>query len=180
MSDAKRSELLAKGSFLQLILYGYSYRRKYAMVVHTTKVEEESKTGLSILCTKDHQDYINKHIIKKMETLTSGLATNPSSFCQSFFSPVAITNRSETLTKHIEQCSVPDISSLQVPSLVQLQKQTQKIAALYIEECMMEMEDEETKDEKESKEEVLAPTSKLDFDANYQRWSKFLIIDPSL
>jgi hypothetical protein len=51
VSDAKRSELLAKGSFLQLILYGYSYRRKYAMVVHTTKVEEERKTGLSILCT---------------------------------------------------------------------------------------------------------------------------------
>ena len=39
----------------------------------------------------------------------------------------------------------------------------------------------ETKDEKESKEEVLAPKSTFDFDASYQRWSEFLVtVDPSL
>merc|ERR1712166_1001673 len=37
VSDAKRTKLLDKGSFFQLILYGASYKRNYAVVIHNSK-----------------------------------------------------------------------------------------------------------------------------------------------
>ena len=163
VSDAKRTKLLDKGSFLQLILYGVSYKRNYAVVIHNSK----SKVCLSVLCMKDHQKFIKERVIQPMQMVTNGLATNPGSFVRAFFSPAAVTERCQRLTQHIEQCPVPDISSLQMPCLVQLQEQTQEAAKSKI-----------ISNGLKSEEKMLMPTSQLKKKSEkYQRWSKFLVME---
>ena len=162
VSDAKRTKLLDKGSFLQLILYGASYKRNYAVVIHNSK----SKVCLSVLCMKDHQKFIKERVIQPMQMVTNGLATNPGSFVRAFFSPAAVTERCQRLTQHIEQCPVPDISSLQMPCLVQLQEQTQEAAKSKI-----------ISNGLKSEEKMLMPTSQLKKSEKYQRWSKFLVME---
>merc|ERR1712166_931948 len=74
-SDAKRTKLLDKGSFLQLILYGASYKRNYAVVIHNSK----STVCLSFLCMKDHQKFIKERVIQpniSTKTVTSASKKN--------------------------------------------------------------------------------------------------------
>ena len=115
---------------------------------------------------KDHQKFIKERVIQPMQIVTNGLATNPGSFVRAFFSPAAVTKRCQRLTQHIEQCPVPDISSLQMPCLVQLQEQTQEAAKSKIISKMNGF-----------KKEVLMPTSQLKKSEKYQRWSKFLVME---
>ena len=162
VSDAKRTDILDKGSFLQLMLYGFSYQRDFAMVAHTSR----KKICLSVLNMSDHRSYLHSHIIKNMEKLSYGLFVNPSRFVRSFFSLECIAERCQVFTQHIERCPMPDLQALQMPSLVQLQKQTQKAAA-------------GKRKGKRMKEivrvhEVEAPRTKSQ---KYERWSKFLCME---